>query len=114
MLAHINIYLGFLEEVEMLMKYPEITSSDTAYFKLGNIDIESRNPVHNGKFDPRLFDALANHVRKLFILPNEPISLKNVHDKASADLSSHPDFQTLDETCQKIEAYLSCNMNSVI
>jgi hypothetical protein len=111
MLAHISVYLGFIEEVENLLKYPEITGSDTAYFKFGNFDIASRNPLHNGRYDPRLFDALANHVRKIFILHNEPISLKSIHSKASADLSSDPAFPRLDQTFKKIEDYLSRNIN---
>lgn len=113
MLAHINVYLGFIEEVEMLRKYPEITSSDTAYFKFGNFDAASRSPKHNGRYDPRLFDALANHVRKIFILDKEPISLKTIHNKASVDLSSNPAFLKLDEKYNKIEDYLNSGMNNV-
>lgn len=113
MLAHINIYLGFIEEAERLLKYPEITSSDTVYFKFGNMDIESRNPIHNGKYDARLFDALTNHVRKIFIVHNEPISLENIHAKASVDLSSDPTFAILDAKYNQIKAYLSSNMNNV-
>jgi hypothetical protein len=113
MLAHISIYLGFIEKAEKLMNYPEITSSDMAYFKFGNIDIASHNPVHNGKYDPRLFDALANHVRKIFILHNEPISLQKVHSKASADLTNDLDFLLLDQVYNKIRVYLESNMNSV-
>lgn len=113
MLAHINIYLGFIEEAERLLKYPEVTSSDTAYFKLGNMDIKSRNPIHNGKYDARLFDALTNHVRKIFILHKEPISLENIHGKASVDLSSDPTFAILDAKYIQIKAYLNSNMNNV-
>ncbi len=113
MLAHISVYLGFIEEADNLTKYPEITNSDTAYFKFGNFDISSRNPRHNGRYDPRLFDALANHVRKIFILHNEPVSLKNIHSKASAELSSDPAFHGLDRTHKLIEDYLSRNMSSV-
>lgn len=113
MLAHINVYVGFVEEVENLKKYPEITGSDTAYFKFGNIDIASRKPKHNGRYDPRLFDALTNHVRKIFILHKEPISLKTIHSKASADFSSNSTFLGLDKTYKKIEDYLSSNMNNV-
>ena len=114
MIAYINIYLGFIEEVEKLMKYPEITSSDTVYLEFQNLDIVSRNPKHNGKYDERLFDALANHVRKLFILHKEPISLNNIHDKASIDFLSDPDFNKLDKIYNQIKKYLNCNMNSVM
>ncbi len=113
MLAHVSIYLGFIEEVEKLNEYPEITSSDTAYFKLGSHDATSRSPKHNGRFDPRLFDALTNHVRKIFILHREPISLKSIHRRASADLSGDSAFPDLDQTYRKIEGYLNSNMNTV-
>jgi hypothetical protein len=113
MLAQISIYLGFIEEVENLMKYPEITSSDTVNFSIGNFDIATRNPRHSDRYDPRLFEALTNHVRKLFILHNEPISLKNIHSKASTDLLSDPALPGLILTYKKIEDYLSSSMNSV-
>ena len=113
MLAHICIYSGFLEETDQLKNYPEITHSDTAIFKIGNIDPVAYNPKHNGKYDERLFNALSNHFRKIFILDNEPISLFKIHAQSSNDFSTSEYFSDLESIYNKIRMYLSSGMNNV-
>ena len=113
MLAHVDVLLGFVEEVERMGNYPEITGLDVAFFKFGNIDVLPNNPAHNGKYDPRLFDSLTNHVRKIFITDKEPVSLDQVHAVVSKRLAGSVDFKPLNDEYCRIKNYLRSNMNEV-
>ena len=113
MLAHMSIYLGFLEESDKLWQFPEITQSDTACLKWNNYNINTHTPIHSGKYDVRLFDALTNHFRKIIITKNEPISLSNVHKLALDEFRGHSEISNLEIANSKISDYLASNMGSV-
>lgn len=112
MLSHINPLAGFIEEVNKLNLYPEITDLNSAYFKFGNYDAATHTPKHSGMFDERLFGSLSNSIRKLIILENEPIQIKNIH---SIVIDSAPDAyrKDINRVFSKIQNYLGRKLNKV-
>ena len=111
MLSQVNPILGFIEEVKKLSNYPEITSSDTAIFKIGNYDYTYHNPTYSDTYDSRLLEGFSNSFRKLVIL-DEPVSIKNIHPIIVNNTTSDQ-YKSLQKIYSKIQNYLGKNMNDV-
>ena len=113
MLTFLDDIHWFIEEVNKLWRYPEITSNDTMVIKFNNLNTQ-HNPSHNWEYDERLFEWFANSIRKLLILEWEPIGLKKIH-KLTIGLSkiSKEQHAKLGVTYSKIQNYLGKNINAV-